>query len=203
MLRYIFYREHKYVLFAVTELERLIAKTDFTINAAVEKIVTELTSIQEMLHFHAQHEDKFHTLLRAKNSQVHYSIEQDHRYHVGIFTALQQKLSTILACTAQDERILLGRDFYLAYREFEVENLRHLNEEERVIMPELQRLYPDSELMKIEADTYERMTVEEMDDMIGVLFPQMNADDHQAFLQDIKKIQPKKFSALTSWPGKK
>lgn len=33
------YREHKYVSFALSELERLIAKTDFTDDAAIDPAV--------------------------------------------------------------------------------------------------------------------------------------------------------------------
>lgn len=196
MLRYIFYRAHKYVIFAVTELERLIAKTDFTNDSEVKLVATELASIQKMLHFHAKHEDKFHQLLQEKNSHVHHAIEADHQEHSRIFDNLQKKLGAILARGNNDERILLGRDLYLSYREFEAQNLRHLNEEERVLMPELQRLYSDDELMKIEADTYELMTTEDMVHMITVLFPHMNTEDHQAFFHEIEITQPKKFYAV-------
>ncbi len=195
-MRYIFYREHKYVLYAVTELERLIAKTDFTDNIAVTKISFELTDIQEMLHFHAQHEDKFHQLLRAKGSSVHVRIEAEHREHETIFAELHKKLAKLQTLEKHEERILLGRDFYLAYREFEAINLRHLNEEEFVLMPELQRLYTDDELKKIEAATYKIMTVAQMREMLDVLFPQMNRDDQQTFLQDIKQAAPEKFAEL-------
>ena len=196
MLRYIFYREHKYVLYAVTELERLIAKTDFTSNEEVSKVSVELLAIREMLHFHAAHEDKFHQLLRDKNSEVHLDIERDHLNHDAIFEVLTQKLSNIQSAVDSADRILRGRDFYLAYRDFEMENLRHINQEELVVMPELQRLYADAELMKIEADSYERMTVEQMVHMITVLFPQMNTEDHQAFFSDIQRTQPQKYLSL-------
>ena len=63
-------------------------------------------------------------------------------------------------------------------------------------MPELQRLYSDEELIKIEADTYELMTPENMVHMITVLFPHMNAEDHQAFFSEIEITQPEKFTTV-------
>lgn len=39
------YREHKYVSFALSELERLIAKTDFTNDSDIEHIQDEWRSI--------------------------------------------------------------------------------------------------------------------------------------------------------------
>ena len=195
-MRYIFYRAHKYVLYAITELERLIAKTDFTADTMVNKIKDELSEIQKMLHFHAQHEDKFHELLHAKGSTVHHKIDADHHEHDAIFASLNKKLAKILATKEPNERILLGRDFYLAYREFEVENLRHLNEEERILMPELQRLYTDAELKQVEFAVYNIMTADHMKEMIKVLFPHMNPDDHQSFLDEIQEAEPQKFAQL-------
>ncbi len=50
------YREHKYVSFALSELERLIAKTDFNDDAAIDRIQSEWQRIREMLEGHAYHE---------------------------------------------------------------------------------------------------------------------------------------------------
>lgn len=51
------YREHKYVSFALSELERLIAKTDYTDDAAIAHIQGEWQRIKEMLEGHAHHEE--------------------------------------------------------------------------------------------------------------------------------------------------
>lgn len=64
------YREHKYVSFALSELERLIAKTDFTDDAAVAEIQNEWLRVKEILERHAHHEEhNFHALLERKDLQ--------------------------------------------------------------------------------------------------------------------------------------
>ena len=56
-MRYKFYREHKYVSFALNDLERQIAKTNFRSLEEIEKIKNEFETIVQMLKGHAQHEN--------------------------------------------------------------------------------------------------------------------------------------------------
>lgn len=98
------------------------------------------------------------------------------------------------------QKIELGHQFYLEIQRFEAENLLHQIYEETIIMPELQRLYTDEELLdKIDAKTYALMTSEQLIDMMKTLFPHMNADDRKFFLKDIYRTQPTKF--ITAWKG--
>lgn len=72
--------------------------------------------------------------------------------------------------------------------------LLHLHEEETRILPELQRLYSDEELRRVEDATYRQMTAEDLLSMLQELFPHMNAVDKEAFLKDIQLSQPEKYS---------
>lgn len=199
-MRYKFYREHKYVSFAVSDLERQIAKADFRALQDVEKIKIEFEVVVEMLKGHAQYENSsLHELLRKKQSPVYEQAEADHEHYDDVLDDLALRLEKILAEQNEDERVEAGYQFYLWFRKFVGENLLHLHEEETIILPELQRLYTDEELKAVEADTYGRMTSEEMIDMMRVLFPHMNPDDKEAFLADIKECQPKKF--IEAWQG--
>lgn len=188
------YREHKYVSFALSELERLIAKTDFTDNTAVAQIQSEWQSVKEMLKGHACHEEhNFHALLQKKGSSIHHDAHNDHEHLEETLKTLQCLLDAI---QTSPDRIEAGYQFYLVYRKFVGDNLLHLHEEETKLLPELQRLCTDEELRAIEYPTYEVMTSDEMVEMLQVLFPHMNFSDKCAFLTDIKLAQPKKFLAL-------
>lgn len=200
IVRYKFYREHKYVSFALNDLERQIAKTDFRALKEVEKVKTEFEAVVQMLKGHARYEnDALHALLRKKQSVVYEHIEDDHQQYDAVLDDLSLRLKKILAEQSDDERIEEGYQFYLWYRKFVGENLIHLHEEETIILPELQRLYTDKELKTVEADTYRRMTSEQMIDMMQILFPHMNPDDKEVFLIDIKESQPEKF--VEAWQG--
>ena len=188
------YREHKYVSFALSELERLVAKTDFTNDAAIDLIQSEWQNVKEMLEGHAHHEEhNFHVLLEKKGSAIHHEAHNDHEHQEEQLKHLQNLLDAV---KTSPNPLEAGYQFYLTYRKFVGDNLLHLHEEETKILPELQRLCTDEELRAIEYSTYDLMTAEEMKEMLQVLFPHMNFSDKCAFLTDIKLAQPAKFLQL-------
>lgn len=192
-MRYKFYREHKYVSYALNELEREVAKADFTDPKQVQEINKQFGEVVQMLNGHAEYEDTcLHVLLKKKNSPVYEHAEEDHEHLEETFNNLQEMLTTLLS--ENEQQIELGYKFYLAFRKFVGENLLHLHEEETEILPELQRLYTDEELKMVERETYQKMTAEEMADMMKVLFPHMNPSDKEALLSDMKEAAPEKLN---------
>jgi hemerythrin-like domain-containing protein len=199
-MRYKFYREHKYVSFALNDLERWIAKADFRDISQAERINAEFQAVVDMLKGHAEYENTaLHVLLKRKGSKVYEEVEQDHHHYDRMLADLQKRLSKVLACTDDEKRIELGYEFYLWFRKFVGDNLIHLHEEETVVLPELQRLYSDDELKLVEAETYRKMTSGQMIHMMEVLFPHMNIVDKEAFLTDVKECQPEKYALV--WQG--
>ncbi len=202
MGRYKFYREHKYVSFALSDLEKKVAKADFCQKEEIEQIALEFKGVIEMLQGHAEYEDRaLHTLLKAKNSPVYKSVEADHAAYGGMLENLEKLLNEALEAEGEELQIEAGYRFYLHLRKFVGDNLIHLHEEETIILPELQRLYSDGELKKVEAATYKIMTVEELAHMLRVLFPHMNPSDRKAFLSDIRECEPEKFARLQEQEG--
>lgn len=188
------YREHKYVSFALNELERLIAKTDFSSDAALTLVQEEWLSVKEVLKGHAQYEEEnIHSLLEKKGSTIHHEAQGDHNHQEDALRQLQDLLDVVKSSL---DRVEAGYEFYLAYRKFVADNLLHLHEEETKLLPELQRVCTDEELRAIEHPTYNIMTTGEMLEMLQTLFPHMNFSDKYAFLTDIKLAEPKKFSEL-------
>src|SRR5271170_5390060 len=99
-MRYKFYREHKYVSAAVNDVERLIAKTDFTVHADVEKIKTAFDDLVQMLKGHAHYENEtLHELLRKKESAVYKQVEADHVQYDRQLADLENRLNKVLAST--------------------------------------------------------------------------------------------------------
>ena len=199
--RYRLYREHKFVSFMLSSFSAEIAKIDFSLDDNVNHIKEKLSGIIKLLHGHASHENiSIHALLKNKGSCIHEKIEAEHSSHSNIFEKLNQLLTEVIKSTDIARRVELGHQFYLGVQRFEAENLLHQIYEETVIMPELQRLYTDEELLVgIEAKTYELMTSEQMIHMMEVLFPHFNMDDREAFLRDIYQSQPAKF--VEAWAG--
>ena len=198
-MRYRFYREHKYISFALNELERLVARTDFRVDAEVFGVKEKFEWLTFLLQGHARYEDdRLHTLLTNKGSTIHETIEAEHCHQDDDLVALKDRL-TAIGESSQSERVEAGYQFYLAYRKFVCDNLAHLHSEETIILPELHRLYSDAELRAVEFNTYAHTTPEQMVHMMEVLFPHMNASDHEAFLVDMKESEPEKFAQ--AWEG--
>lgn len=194
-MRYKFYREHKYVCAAINDVERLIAKTDFTLEAQTARVKEALQELLPMLKGHAEYENsRLHKLLRDKGSTIYKQIEADHRDYEQKLDDLSDRLAKISKSAIPDEQIELGYQLYLFFRKFAGENLLHLHEEETVILPELQRLYSDEDLSKIEFESYSVMTPTDLFHMMELLFPHMNPSDRRAFLTDIKASDRRKFN---------
>ncbi len=193
-VRYKFYREHKYVSAAVNGMERMIAQADFRVDEEGAFIKKAFEGLANMLTGHASYENnRLHKLLKDKGSTVYKNIEEDHEHYQKELQGLYNLLNATLAAQSPEERLELGYHFYLQFRRFAGENLLHLHQEETIILPELQKLYDDDFLSKVEWEAYTIMTPEQMLEMIQVIFPHMNPSDREAFLTDIKACSPEKF----------
>ncbi|MBS0605229.1 MAG: hemerythrin domain-containing protein [Verrucomicrobia bacterium] len=198
-MRYQFYREHKYVSSALNDLERLIAQTDFCDSASLEGVKRSFEDLAEMLKGHAQYEnERLHVLLNRKNSTIPACrhVEEEHAAQDAQLSQIGELIQGISLESDEEKKIERGYQLYLAYRHFVADNLAHLHEEETQILPELQRLYSDSELQQVEAGTYREMTPDQMIAMMNILFPHMNRQDRQAFLVDILSLEPEKFEVV-------
>lgn len=199
-MRYRFYREHKFISAALSDVERLFAQTDFCDDVELKKAEAEFAALANMLTMHAQYEnDRIHNLLRIKNSSVHVNAEIEHEQQHASIDAIKRMLDEIRNLKSADEKIEKSYDLYLAYRKFFAENLLHLHEEETLILAELQRNYTDDELQSVAAIAYNEMTPDDMMHMAQGLFPHMNKHDRHAFLTTMHKLVPKKYKQ--AWPN--
>lgn len=196
-MRYRFYRVHKYVCFELSEFERAAAKTDFVDLKACEVLKEKWINLALLLKHHAEYEDNhIHDLLRQKMSQLQLTTEKDHQEHEQASNNLINQLNHIAMLQDPAERLIKGYEFYLAYRLFYSEMLKHLYEEEKTLLPELQALYSDNELAKLQAKTYQKMTPDDMLGMLNVLFPHANPEDMRFFANEMKAAVPEKFEAV-------
>jgi hemerythrin-like domain-containing protein len=201
-LRYRFYREHKYLSYEVSKLEGFIARVDFTDAEQVKALKQRFEWFMDLMQGHADHEDNaIHPLLKDKNPQMYEDIALDHKALFGFIERLKVALDRIDPRKAESvDLINQGYQFYLSFRKFVGINLEHLDHEETVIMPEIQKHYTDRELKElVEFKTYKIMTSDEMIDMMQELFPQMNLQDKEALLRDIQESEFEKF--LQAWNG--
>lgn len=193
-MRYQFYREHKYVSALLNDVERLIAKTDFQKEEELKEVREQFEALAELLRLHAEYENhRIHPLLKQKQSPVYEHVEKDHAHQELLLKNLRELIEDV-SQSPSDEKVLKGYQLYLSFRKFVSDNLAHLHEEETILLPELQRLYSDEELQKVEAETYHALEPQDLVQMIQVLFPHMNSSDQKAILEDFRFFEPEKFA---------
>ncbi|HXF28554.1 MAG TPA: hemerythrin domain-containing protein, partial [Chlamydiales bacterium] len=132
--RYKFYREHKYVSFAVNHLEKRIATTDFRNQKEAKKVHREFKELVAMMKGHAHYENSaLHTLLKKRGSKVFEQAEHDHEEYDALLLDLEKRLQKVMKTKDEEERVELGYQLYLWFRRFAGFNLLHLHEEETII----------------------------------------------------------------------
>lgn len=195
MIRRRLYTEHKYVSFRLSEFSRTVAKTDFADNHCVDEVMTAFGKIRELMHGHAKHEDNvIHPLLKEKGSLLCEKIEVDHHQHDASFEAMNELLAFVKSSADENEKIKAGYEYYLAFLNFEAHNLQHQEYEEKIMMPELHRLYSDEEILaRVDGPVYAVMSAEHMIGMMKELFPHFNREDKYGMLNDIRLAQAEKF----------
>ena len=199
-MRYKLYREHKYISAAVNDVVRLLAKADFLLPETITEVKKAFAGLWPVLAWHSQYEDEvYHPLLAAHGVYDFAQIETDHLENKQKIIALEARLAAIAALTDPTERVEQGYQLYLAFRKFSTQNLEHLDIEEEVLLPALQKLCSDQELRVAEFAIYQTMPLEEIIRIIKVILPHMNVHDRRAILTDFKACDAQLFVAL--WEG--
>lgn len=198
-MRYRFYRVHKFVCFQLADFQSTLAKTDFADTVERAALASEWEKLTQMLIGHAAFEDAvIHQLLKDKQASEHKDIEQEHRLHHEQLKELTKKLKEINQTSNVKLQHTLGYEFLLLYRQFHLETLKHLNDEETILLPKLQSLYSDEELAQLQAKTYAKMTSAQMLAMLQALFPHMNSEDKIFFIEEMLNAEPEKFKLIWS-----
>jgi len=199
--RYRLFREHKYIFYVFTNLLQKVAKANFCSHQELLRIKIEINELKLLLISHADYEEsRIHLILQEKGSALYQKAAEDHCHQHEFFERIEEKFA-VIECSLNDENEInyQGYEIYLSLRNFFSENLQHFDYEERVLMPELQKLLTDNEIRAIDARSYCEMLPEHMIHMMEVLFPHMNFDDKLVFLRDIKEFEPEKFNI--AWEG--
>ncbi len=199
-LRYNFYSHvHKYVRFEMFEFSKRIAIIDFRDKSQALDAKNQLESFKMLIQGHAAHEDNtVHQLFRDVNSSICDTVELAHKQHNLEFDRLGSLISEILNSDSDDDRHLTGYKFYLLVNKFVADSLNHLDEEEKILMQELQRLYTDDEIRALTFKTYNHMKPDQMLHMIRTIFPHINSYEREVFIQDIHESYPDKLNVI--WP---
>ena len=197
-MRYSYFSDvHRHIRHEMHEVSEAAAKVDFKVESQRTAVKKKFDALVEYLKGHAEGEEMFQTpLLKAKNSKIADKLHVEHQQIEKEMNELNQKFNSIGSTQNAEQQVERGYDFYLSYTDFMCHYFQHLLGEERVIMPELQRLYTDDELRKVTLDLYPQMPKEKIEEMLQFFFPYVSAIEREVMLTDLKdSLPPETFRA--------
>ncbi|HYD99671.1 MAG TPA: hemerythrin domain-containing protein [Alphaproteobacteria bacterium] len=188
---------HKGLRAASTQLLVRIGATDFADPAATAALLGALRRQLALAAAHLEHEDRhIHAALEARAPGASGTLESQHDDHRAGFAELAGLIAGIEAA-GPAARPALGHRLYLAYSRFVAEDFEHMAEEETVVLPELQRLFSDAELMAIEGAILAEIEPPEMMEYMRLMLPAMNRTERAGLLGLMRQgAPPEAFAAV-------
>jgi hemerythrin-like domain-containing protein len=188
------FREHKYMTSVLSALLESSAKLDFSNPKERTQFKQDYENLKALWKAHGDNEEnRMIPMLKAKQSPLWEEMLRQHQDHDLILEQIDNLLISIDNALETKTIHHLGYQLMLELRNYFVVSLKHFEFEERSLMPELQRLYSDDEILELHHISYRMMTPEQMTHMMEVLFPHMNTDDKLFYLNDIRDCQPHKY----------
>lgn len=198
-MRYRYYAHiHRYMRQFLSQFEAKLARADFSNPEHTQKLLVDFNEFETLLEQHAAHEDNaFHPLLAEKEPTLFNHMLSDHQALENKLTHLKKSLETICQGELNETQCHeLGYALYLDFTVYLSEYFIHLYQEEKEVMPALQKHYSDDALRAITFNTYHQMTPEQITGMCQLLFPYVNRYERQVFLDDIHDACPDKFKVV-------
>jgi hypothetical protein len=185
------YRDiHKGIRAELFDVTSTAGRLDPTDSVSWMALVDHLTDVQNTLTTHAHHEDTFvEPMVVQYDAELAEEIGQDHHHLDARFAAIRELASAAVSYPATDQRPLADL-VYLELSGFTSEYLRHQLVEERVIMPELVRVFGIEEVIKMHVAIVSSIPPEDLAKSLAFMLPAMNVDDRVEMLGGIRETAP-------------
>ncbi len=187
------YREvHKGLRLALFELASTAGALDDSDPLAVAALTSLFADVDMMLVTHHGHEDgeRLSRLIHRPTPQAALRIDTAHdRINVQL-----EELRKLMAELAAGESV--GGRIYDAIVELVADYLAHMQDEESVVMPVLQRVVPGEELTGISMAIRSSVPPPDMCVFLRFMLPAMNSDERIAMLGGIKTAAPQEIFEL-------
>ena len=148
-----FYRQvHKGLRLALSQLLLRIGACDADDADSLKTLLADLRFQMEVSEHHLANEDLYiHTALEERAPGAAARLDATHADHRETFATLEVMIRGLETCDAATRAARL-RGLYLRFSTFVAEDFAHMAEEEQLILPVLQSLFTNEELMAIEAE---------------------------------------------------
>ncbi|WP_119680116.1 hemerythrin domain-containing protein [Indioceanicola profundi] len=149
-------------------------------------LVAELKLLLEHIRRHmAQEEDVIHPALEERLPGFCQVMDRQHRRQLSRMGDLDLLVVRLARC-GEAERSATGHELYLAFAGFFGEHLLHMQEEEALILPTLQRLFTDAQLLALEERIFDSTPLDSVLGGIRRLVPALNPAERVELLLQLR-----------------
>ena len=188
MARDLYRVAHKAMRRDLFEVSASIAATDFSSSSSVTELCDRFAGLVASMGHHAELEDgELHPLVREAGSSVLASIESEHELLDAELEALAGLLEG-LPIGDDDDVWDRAHEFYLRFNRFVADYLRHIDLEERELMPVLASSVDADHLDQLAEGDY-RGPLEMLVGAMGNMMPLFNVADRRQVVADIAAVR--------------
>lgn len=181
---------HKGLRLALAQMLTRLGAADAQDYESLLSLLDDLRLQLQISEHHLSHEDaEIHTALEARAPGSTARLAQAHAHHRASFEELETLIVRIAASPA-DERVVLMKSLYLRFSLFVAEDFAHMAEEEQLVLPVLQSLFADDELIEIEDRIMSRVSPDEMVIYGRLMIPAATREERISLLDAIRANAP-------------
>lgn len=199
---------HKGLRLAHCRLLIRLGAVDVLDRGALATVLADLRAQMILSAAHLDHEEReIHAALEQRVPSAARDLYADHEHHRASFVAIEMAIAAVEATEPSRRRPAVHR-LYLAFTRFVGDDFAHMAEEEQTILPVLQDLFTDEELIEIEGRIMAALTPDRMIAYAQLMIPAAGPADRVALLNRVRDgmiregAQPEAFAGLLNFGAK-
>jgi len=199
---------HKGLRLAHCRLLIRLGAVDVLDRGALATVLADLRAQMILSAAHLDHEEReIHAALEQRVPGAARDLYADHEHHRASFVTIEMAIAAVEATEPSRRRPAVHR-LYLAFTRFVGDDFAHMAEEEQTILPVLQDLFTDEELIEIEGRIMAALTPDRMIAYAQLMIPAAGPADRVALLNRVRDgmiregAQPEAFAGLLNFGAK-
>lgn len=199
---------HKGLRLAHCRLLIRLGAVDVQDRGALATVLADLRAQMILSAAHLDHEEReIHAALEQRVPGAAQDLYADHEHHRASFVTIEMAIAAVEATEPSRRRPAVHR-LYLAFTRFVGDDFAHMAEEEQTILPVLQDLFTDEELIEIEGRIMAALTPDRMIAYSQLMIPATGPADRVALLNRVRDgmiregAQPEAFAGLLNFGAK-
>lgn len=181
---------HKGLRYALTALLVRLGACGGDDAQETAELMADLRTQLHLSEHHLANEDlHVHTALEARAPGAGARLNRDHDHHRETFAEIEALVAAVERADVVERRKRL-QALYLRFSLFVADDLAHMAEEEQLILPVLQSLFSDAELIEIEIRIKQALAPEELVSFGRMMLPAATRAERIEMCAGIRAVAP-------------